>query len=133
MKERFSVSVFRRSDDIVVVPQNGGGGLYFAVEPIYRISPTLEELTRAIDEAVATSDLTVRNVNLRDYKSPVPRSVGLRSNRKFDDSVRAYCLVLRWDSEIEIVLWRRARDGRGFEGTDKKVTLPPSATAADIA
>ena len=133
MKARFSVSVFRRSDDIVVVPQNGGGGLYFSVEPIHRISPTLDDLTRAIEEAAATSDLTVRDVNLRDYKSPVPRAVGLKSNRKFDDSVRAHCSVLRWDADIEIVLWRRAPDGRGFEPTDRTVTLPPSATAADIA
>ncbi len=133
MKERFSVSVFRRSDDFVVVPENGGGGLYFAVEPIHRVPPTLDELTRAIDEAAATSDLTVGNMNLRDYKSPVPRAVGLKSNRKFDDSVRAYCSVLRWDADIQIMLWRRARDGRGFEPTDRTVMLPPGATAADIA
>jgi hypothetical protein len=133
MKDRFSISVFRRSGDFVVVPENGGGGVYFAVEPISRVPPTLDELTRAIDHAVAISDLTGQNVNLRDYKSPVPRAVGLKSNRKFDDSVRAYCSVLRWDADIEITLWRRARDGRGFEPTDKTVKLPPRATAAGIA
>jgi len=133
MKERFSLSIFRRSEDFVVVPENGGGGLYFAVEPITLVAPTLDALTHAIDQAVAVSELTVRNVNLRDYKSPVPKAVGLKSNRKFDDSVRGYCSVLRWDGDIEITLHRHARDGRGFEPTDRISKLPSTASAKDIA
>jgi hypothetical protein len=133
MKDRFSVSIFRRSDDFVVVPENGGGGVYFAVEPIARVALTLEELAPAIDRAIAVSDLTVRNKDLRGYKSPVLKAVGAKSNRKFDESVLGYCSVLRWDAEITITLYLRARDGRGFEPTDRISKLPSNAAPRDIA
>ena len=133
MKASFSLSIYRRAADVVVVPQSGGGGLLFGVEPIARVLPDIDELGRAIEAAIAVSDLSLGVVNLRNYKSPVPSALGLRSNKAFETSVRALCGVHRRAGDVEIVLERRAGDGRGFEQADRIVKLAPTITATEIA
>lgn len=129
MKDRFSLSICRRATDYVVVPQSGGGGLYFAVEPVERVPADVDALAKAIERAAAASDLSLGTVNLRDYKSPVPKALGLQSNKQFERSVVAMCSVYTRGGEIEIMLQRRGRDGRGFESTDRELAVAPEAHA----
>ncbi len=133
MKDRFSLSIYRCVADYVVVPQSGGGGLYFAVEPIERVAADLDGLAKAIERVVAVSDVSLGNIDLRDYKSPISKALGLRSNKQFERSVIAMCSAHGHGAGIEITLERRARDGRGFEATERTVKLARGATAQAIA
>src|SRR5690242_15625143 len=114
MKASFSLSIYRRAADVVVVPLRGGAGPPFGAAPIARVPPDVDELGRAIEAAIVVSDLSLGVVNLRHYKSPVPIALGLRSNKAFESSVRALCGVHRRAGDVEIVLERRAGAGRGF-------------------
>src|SRR5690242_11567025 len=104
----FSISVYYRRGDFVVVPQSGGGGLYFAVDGIVSVPVDRESLARAIEDAAAHSDVTLGVVNLRNYKSPIPKAVRMRSHRAFDRSVLAVCGVLRTTVDVELELSRHA-------------------------
>jgi hypothetical protein len=133
MKARFSVSVYQRAADVIVVPQNGGDGLYFDVGPIERVEPSRDEVAQAIERAIAVSDLSLGVVNLSDYKSPVLKALGLRSNKEFEQAVRGLCTVSRSGGDIEVTLFCRARDGRGFEETDRVLQLPATLASTEIA
>jgi hypothetical protein len=134
MKTLFSLAIYQRATDLVVVPMSGGvGELHFAVEPIECVSARLIELAQAIDRSILASDLSLGVVNLRGYKSPIARAVGMRSNKQFDASVRWVCGVCRNGADIELTLERHAHDGRGFEPTGRAVKLTPPQTANDIA
>jgi hypothetical protein len=103
------------------------------VEPIERVAPDADALASAIERAVAASDLSLGARNLRSYKSPLPKAVGLRSNKQFDDSVRCLCAVRRSEVHIQVAMHRRAPDGRGFVPTERMVELAPTASTMDIA
>jgi hypothetical protein len=100
MKIPFALSIWRRADDFVVAPENGGGGLWFAVEPVERVGLAFDELVPAIERAIAASDVSLRAVDLRRYESPIPNAVGLRSNRAFEQSILALCSVRRSGGDI---------------------------------
>ena len=133
MKPKFAVAIYQRFTDLVVVPENGGDGPYFAVEPIECVPMNVEALAPAIERAVDVSDVSLGPVDLRQYKSPIPKALRLRSNSEFESSVREVCSVVARRANITIELSRRARDLRGFEPTGRMLTVATGATARQLA
>ena len=126
MKALFSSNIYRRANDFVVVPFSGGvGEIHFAVEPIERVAARLDELAQAIERSILASDLSLGAVDLRGYKSSIPKSVGWRSNKQFEATVLAVCGIYRKGGDIEIRSKRRADSGRGWVPTDRVVNVPP--------
>jgi hypothetical protein len=115
------VAAYLRNDDVIVVPQGGGGGYTFDVEPVLVVAPASD----AVGEAIALSLETSAAAQGHDprppgpYRSPALKAVRARSYAAFYKN-SAYCFVYEEDGALILLRFKPARDRRGFEMTNEE-------------
>jgi hypothetical protein len=120
-----NVGLYLRLDKVYVIPQGGGGGLYYDMEPIVVVpSSATAELDRAIRTALDASAKTAGQPlpDLRTRKSPVLSVAGVKTIKDFyADSAHAF---LYTDAgRLHLLPFRPAPDGRGFEPAGDAIAI----------
>jgi hypothetical protein len=109
------VSFYLRDDRVFVVPQAGGGGFTFDVEPVMIVAPTDEEVHYAARQALAASAAVQGDTPPEGrYRSPVLKAARVRSFREFYQG-STYCFLYQEESHFFILAFGPARDGKGFD------------------
>jgi hypothetical protein len=123
-----TVSIFLRGDEIFVIPQGGGGGVYYDIEPISVVPPAADELGRAVTSAldISTGAPSAPLPDLRSRRSPVLARARVRSFKDFYSNA-AHALVYRDGGGLWLLPFRPAADGRGFEPFGDAVAITDGA------
>jgi hypothetical protein len=118
------VNIYLRGDQIIIVPNGGGGGVFYEVEPVVVTQTVPQDVTRAIVNALEVSAQASLQPfpDLRKYRSPVLSHLGLKSLRQFYQNI-ASSAVYRKQSAILIQPRIPALDGKGFQRGSEALTV----------
>ena len=111
------VSIFLRQDQVIVIPQAGGGGFSYDIEPSLIVAPDPEQVEQAISEALRTSresQDTVPPPPARGSAAPVLKKLGLRSYKAFYRGASHCYLYEDQDGNLVMLKFQPANDGGGF-------------------
>jgi len=128
-----SVAIYLRNERVFVCPEAGPGGLLYVIEPIFETSLDESELALALEQGLTASRLTPGQEapNLRDYKPPILKKVGVKSWSQFARNA-SHCSVGRGRDGWEIQKWHRESDN-SFEPQGDPILLPADAPAEEAA
>ena len=126
-----SVALYLRGGTLYVVPQDGGGGVFWDVEPVLSVEPDPEALASVLPEAFAASHVPIEVRDLRRYRSPMRKALGVRSDRELQRDTASLALR-KVEAGWVLISWIPARDGRGWE-TGGVEELPPSTPVDAVA
>lgn len=110
-----AVAIYLRSDQIIVVPQGGGGGHFIDIEPIDVVAPEESAVQAAIERALTVSAANADNdAPPKGWKTPLLQRFGVKSYKAFMQDA-SLCFVFEDAGTLDIERWQPARDGRGYE------------------
>lgn len=111
------VSIFLRNDQVIVIPQGGGGGFSYDVEPSLIVSPEPDAILAAISDALITSRKAQNEVPPQKRSAantPLLKKLGLRSFKAFYRG-SSHCFVYEEDGCLIMLRFHPAHDGGGFD------------------
>jgi hypothetical protein len=123
------VAIYLRDKKVIVVPQGGGGGYGWDVEPILIVLPEPDEVSAAIPEALMISQKAQGGTPPKKQgpsTSPLLKSLGVRSFKAVY-SGSSYCYLYEEGGELTLLRFRPSRDQRGFD-----LESSPPETLSDI-
>ncbi|MGM1053977.1 MAG: hypothetical protein ACQEXO_16560 [Pseudomonadota bacterium] len=109
-----AAAIYFRSDEIIVVPQGGGGGHFIDVEPIEVVPLDADAVQAAVERALQVSAVTPDDAPPKGWKTPLLKRVGVKSYREFMRGA-VLCFVFEDAGIFDVEHWQPARDGRGYE------------------
>jgi hypothetical protein len=116
------VSVYLRDDQVVVVPQGGGGGYSFDVEPVLLVAPdeqAVGEAVRSALEASASSQGHDPAADAGPYRSPALAAVGARSYKAFYRGA-SHCYLYEQDGNLVVLAFKPTSDRKGFDLAERE-------------
>lgn len=122
------VSLFLRDDRVIVIPQGGGGGFSYDIEPSLIVSPRPDEVEKAISEALETSRQAQDGTppeKRSAASSPLLKKLGLRSFKAFYRGA-SHCYLYEEDGILTMLRFKPASDGGGFD-----LASPPPESIED--
>jgi hypothetical protein len=133
------IAVYLRADQVIVVPQGGGGGHSWDAAPPLVVEPEVAALAPALVEALAVSrdiraDGTEPPHDLRPSRSPVLRALGIGSYKEFFRGA-SHCSLYEEVAGGELLMFKSvpAKDRSGFDGAPDYIeTITDPSQAADI-
>lgn len=110
------VSLYFRDGQVIVVPQGGGGGYSFDIEPVLVVAPEAAAVSEALDEALKASSQAqgYQPDDGKPPRSPALKKVGARSYKAFYKGA-SHCYLYEEGDGLVLLRFKPARDGRGFD------------------
>lgn len=111
------VSLFLRSDRVIAIPQGGGGGFSYDIEPSHVVAADPREVEAALLQAIDSSRQAQGGTpppRVRASAAPVLRKLGVKSFKEFYSGA-THCYVYEEDGALWILRFIPARDRAGFD------------------
>jgi hypothetical protein len=127
------VSLYYRGDEVVVIPQGGGGGFSYDIEPSRLVRPEPAEVGAAVIDALESSRQAQGQASPASSKASDSALLKkLKAARKlkklsFPEFYKgaSQCLLQEDEGILFLLKMKPSRDGKGFEldGPEKTITM----------
>jgi hypothetical protein len=111
------VSIFLRDDQVILIPQGGGGGLSYDIEPSLVVPAEAGKVGTAALQAIEISRQSQTEATpprTRASSAPVLKKLRLKSYKEFYRGA-SHCYLYEENGVIFMLRFRPAQDGAGFD------------------
>ena len=132
------VAVYLLEDRAIVVPKLGLGGANFIMEPIFVGEDSPDVIQDLVLSGLAESRLDDRPIesmaDSEDFKAAQKalfRAAGVRSWRALQRAA-VFCSVVQRGQDFEVLPYKRAKTGGGYEGAGQPQTFNDDSILGDM-
>jgi hypothetical protein len=132
------VAIYLRNEQVIVVPQGGGGSYSWDAAPPVVVTPDADAVAAAIAEGLAASRgirgrATEPPAEVKPSRSVVLRALGVKSHQDFYRGA-THCALSEEEDGGELTLYKRvpAADRSGFDSAPDPVEIIESREDAGV-